>query len=69
MDDQTLKKLQTAVTASRKELAPYRRQEEAALKQYLGSHYGDEGSSDAFPVNMMEIAVTTLLQQLAAKER
>ena len=68
MDDQTLKKLQTAVSTSRKDLAPYRRQEDEALKQYLGSHYGDDGSSEPFPGNMMEIAVTTLLQQLAAKE-
>ena len=68
MDDQILKKLKSAVMASRKDLKPFRRQEEKALKQYLGNHYGDSGSSESYPVNMLEIAVTTMIQQLAAKE-
>ena len=68
MDKAVLKKLKTAVEASRKDLKPYRTQEEKALKQYLGSHYGSDGSDESFPVNMLEIAVSTLLQQLAAQE-
>ena len=68
MDKAVLKKLKTAVEASRKDLKPYRTQEEKALKQYLGGHYGSDGSDESFPVNMLEIAVSTLLQQLAAQE-
>jgi len=68
MDDQILKKLKSAVEASRKDLKPFRKQEEKALKQYLGHHYGDAGASESYPVNMLEIAVNTMVQQLAAKE-
>jgi hypothetical protein len=68
MDSQRLKKLQSAVAASRKKLGRFREEETLALKQYVGSHYGDNGADEPFPVNILEIAVTTLLQQLAAKE-
>jgi hypothetical protein len=68
MDEAVLKKLKKAVTGSRKDLKPFREKEEKALQQYMGHHYGDQGSSESFPVNMLEIAVSTLLQQLASKE-
>ena len=68
MDEAILKKLKKAVTGSRKDLKPFREKEEKALQQYMGHHYGDQGSSESFPVNMLEIAVSTLLQQLASKE-
>ena len=68
MDAQNLKKLRDAVDSSRKKLGRFRDEEVDALRQYVGQHYGDGGSYDPIPVNMMEIAVTTLIQQLAAKE-
>ena len=68
MEQHNLKKLKTAVESSRKSLSRFRDEEVEALRQYVGRHYGDQGSYDSIPVNMMEIAVTTMLQQLSAKE-
>jgi hypothetical protein len=68
VNNRILKKLQGAVKASRKDLRPFVEAELRGQKQYVGPHYGDNGAEESFPVNVMEIAVTTLLQQLAAKE-
>ena len=68
MDSRMLKKLDSAVKESRKKLRHFVREETAAQQQYVGPHYGEDGAKEPFPVNILEIAVTTLLQQLAAKE-
>ena len=68
MNDQTLMKLKSAVRASRKALSKHREVEQTALKRYMGAHFGDEGCEESQPVNMIEIAVTTLIQQVVAQE-
>jgi hypothetical protein len=60
-------KFKDAVNESHKGLRPFRDGQREAMMQYLGPHYGDRTKSQSVPVNMLEMAVTTYVQQLAAR--
>jgi hypothetical protein len=62
------RKLTEAVKSSYSDLDSFRKHEAEAFRQYVGQHYGENASPRPMPVNMMELGVSTLLQQLAAKE-
>lgn len=61
-----IKNLMSAVEAASKSLRVARENRMAALRQYVGKHYSDGGSSDKVPINMIELAATIYSQKLVA---
>lgn len=59
--------LRKAVDWSIKQLGTPRTNRINALKQYVGAHYADEGSTKRVPTNFLELAVTIYTRQLAAR--
>jgi len=66
MDTSKFKALKEAVRNAHKELKPFRDELEQAVRAYVGPHYGNNGGSSR-PVNMLELAVESLLQQLSSR--
>jgi hypothetical protein len=63
-----IKKLRDAQEWSYKKLEPFREERIRALKQFVGTHYSKgNGSETKVPVNLLELAVNTYGQQLAAR--
>ncbi|MEN6306259.1 MAG: hypothetical protein ABFD91_00765 [Anaerohalosphaeraceae bacterium] len=62
-----LKRLREAICYSRRKLMPFRQQRYDAIRQYVGFHYSDDGTSDRVPVNLLELAVNIYTQQMAAR--
>lgn len=62
-----VQRLQEAVASSRKRLEPFREARLAALRQYVGQHYGDDGTHDKVPLNLLELAVSVYTRRLAAR--
>jgi hypothetical protein len=61
------KNLRTAIDWSIRQLDTPRKKRVEAVKQYVGSHYGDGGSDRRVPVSLLELAVTIYTRQLAAR--
>lgn len=59
--------LHTAVEWSIKQLATPKKNRIDAIKQFVGTHYGDDGSSRNVPTNFLELAITIYIRQLAAR--
>jgi len=66
MNTEEFVRLRDAVRASYKELDPFRKELETALRAYAGPHYGNNGGTSR-PVNMLELAVESMLQQLSSR--
>lgn len=63
-----VKRLVDAKDWSYKALDSFRKERIAALRQFVGSHYSQGNGTDAkVPVNLLELAVNTYGQQLAAR--
>jgi len=61
-------RLSTAVKYSfGKALKPFRDHRLEAIREYVGRHYSDNGTSDRVPINLLELAVNIYLQRLASK--
>jgi hypothetical protein len=67
MDRLKFKRLKDAITFSGRKLKPFREKMREAHRQYVGTHYGDNGSEGTRPLNMLEMGVTAYLQQLASR--
>ncbi len=63
-NERDLKRLRDAMTHSREKLRPFRENRLDAIRQYVGSHYGDNGAYEDVPVNFLELAVSIYTQQL-----
>lgn len=61
------KRLRSAVEWSVRQLEGPRAQRVHTVRQYVGSHYGKDGSDKHVPTNMIELAITIYLRQLAAR--
>jgi len=59
--------LHRAIEQARKELEPYRTELADAIKSYTGPHYGGNRESGDRPINLLQLAVESLLQQLSSK--
>ena len=64
--EETFQRLQSAMLWSRWKLEPFRSNRLAALRQYVGAHYSDDGAQDKVPVNLLELATNIYVRQLAA---
>lgn len=62
-----MERLYDSIEWSRKKLAPFRAARRAAIKQYVGNNYSEDGAPDKVPINMVELAVSTYARLLAAK--
>jgi hypothetical protein len=60
-------RLKDAVDWSIRQLDTPRRKRVEAVRQFVGSHYADDGSEKVVPVNLIELAVTIYIRQLAAR--
>jgi hypothetical protein len=68
MNSEQFNKLRSAVSRSYRALEPFRKLQREGLQQMCGPHYGENREMDSMPVNMLELVVSTLLQELVAKE-
>ena len=60
-------RLRDSIDHSRRQLAPFRQQRNEVIKQFVGKHYGQHGSSEHRPVNFMELSVNIYMFNLAAR--
>ncbi len=47
-------------------MRPFRDNYKTAIRQFVGSHYSENGADERVPVNMLELAVSIYVQQMAA---
>jgi hypothetical protein len=66
LSEKKLARLRKAMTFSSKKLQPFRRARFDAYKQFVGANYSDDGASQKMPVNMLELATSIYLRQLAS---
>lgn len=59
-----IKRLGAALGANYKRMEPWREFRTEALREFVGSHYSDEGKAQRVPVNLMEQAVTVIANHL-----
>lgn len=62
-----IKRLRTALDASVKALAPFRKNRMEALKEYVGAHYGDMGCVNEVPMNILALAVMIYARNMFAR--
>jgi hypothetical protein len=60
-------RLISAVNHSRRRLEPYRVRRLAAVREYVGRNYSDQGAPDRVPVNFIELAINIYSRQLASR--
>lgn len=63
-NERDLKRLIEAKDYSRRKLQPFRENREEFVRQYCGSHYGDQGATDDVPVNYYELATSVYTHKL-----
>jgi hypothetical protein len=61
-----MESLSEAAGYSYEQLKPFRDNRKAALKEYVGKHYSENGSDDRVPINLLELAINIYLQRLVA---
>ena len=60
-------RLANAIEQGRKDLAPFRANRVEAVRQYVGSHYSDDGTTDRQPLGMIELGVSIITRHLVAQ--
>lgn len=60
-------RLTTAIDWSIRQLATPRKNRIDAIRQFVGSHYHDNGTDKRVPTNFIELAITIYVRQLAAR--
>lgn len=67
METKEINKLDESVKWSLRKLEKFRETTTKAVKQYVGSHYGEGGANRKVPVNLLELATTIYVRLLAAR--
>ncbi len=67
MGKDRVRQLRKAMDYSRRRLRPFRRHQYEALRQLVGAHYSDDGTTDRVPVNLIELAANIYTAQLASR--
>ena len=62
-----INRLDASVKWSLKKLEKFRKTATDSVTQYVGSHYGEGGSTKKVPVNLLELATTIYVRLLAAR--
>jgi hypothetical protein len=63
-DPQNVKRLVTAVEESRLRMQPYRAKVTERIRDMVGSHYSDNGTTCKMPINLLALALFTYRQRL-----
>lgn len=63
-----LARLRSAMTRSRTQLQPFREKRLAAVRQFVGFNYSDDGAADRVPINLLELLITTYARQLVPND-
>jgi len=66
-DIDDLAKLRNALEYSRRKLTPFMENRMDAIRQYVGKHYSDNGTSEKVPVNYIQQTISIYLRSLAAR--
>ena len=62
-----IKKIDESVNWSLRKLEKFRKTAKDSVTQYVGSHYGEGGTKNQVPVNLLELATTIYVRLLAAR--
>lgn len=65
--ERDIDRLRKAIAASRRKLEPFRALRIAALKEYVGRNYSNDGAADKVPVNYIELEVGIFTRHLTAR--
>lgn len=60
-------RLKNAVAYARRKMQPFREKRVAAIRQYVGAHYSDNGAQDKVPVDLLALAIKIYLRHLVAR--
>lgn len=60
-----IRRLQESINWSYRQLKPFRENDLASMRQYVGAHYSDRGATKKVPFSLLELAVTTYTQRLS----
>jgi hypothetical protein len=63
----TAEKLRLAIRHSRKKMETYLRERKAAVQQFVGKHFSDDGSQDKIPIPMLAVAVNIYARAIVAR--
>lgn len=66
-DGRTIGKIRAAMRFSRRKMKRFRDERVAAIKEYVGFHYGEDGARTTVPVPLIALTVKTYLRHLAAR--
>ena len=66
-DSDKMSRLQNAIEYSRRKLQPYREKRLHAIRQFVGTHYTDNGATTRVPMNLLEMAVSIYRRAIAAR--
>lgn len=61
-----MSRLSEAMMFSRRKMQPFRENRLRAIRQYVGTNYSDNGSSDKVPINLLEQAINIYRRMVAA---
>lgn len=64
-EQRSLKQLHTAIDNARERLSPFREARNDAVREYVGSQYGENGADAEVPINLIELMVNVFTRQLA----
>lgn len=65
--EESISRLRDAMKWSSKKLAPFRTTGMELLRDFVGHHYGENGSQEKTPVNMMKMAIGIYMRKLTAR--
>jgi len=60
-------KLTSAIRQSRRALEPFRENRLAAIRQYVGNHYSNDGTKEKVPVPLLAMSIRIFLRHLVAR--
>jgi len=66
LPEKRIKKLRRAMDFSRRKLAAFREHRLEAIRQFVGTHYSEDGANVRVPVNLLELAIQIYTHALAA---
>ena len=66
-DNDKASRLQNAMEYSRRKLQPYREKRLHAIRQFVGTHYTDNGAPQRVPLNLLEMAISIYRRAIAAR--
>ena len=66
-DSNNMSRLQNAIEYSRRKLQPYREKRLHAIRQFVGTHYTDNGATSRVPMNLLEMAISIYRRAIAAR--